>query len=158
MGRMKEMRLSARTRYAVMAMIELGFADHSVSLAAIAKRQNLPQNFLEQLFSQLRKSKLVKSVRGYTGGFQLAKRAEDITLLEIIDAVGDPIRTTGCHPSSTLSCTGGAEKCITHDLWMNLAEHITKYLDSITLAEICRDTKLPERPVKYEEYALGACV
>ena len=92
------MRLSTKGRYAVMAMADLARngADRAVSLAEIATRQEISLSYLEQLFARLRKSGLVKSVRGPGGGYRLAREACETAVAEIVLAVDEPIRATRC--------------------------------------------------------------
>ena len=97
------MRLSTKGRYAVMAMADLakngrgeGGESRAVSLAEIAARQEISLSYLEQLFARLRKSGLVRSVRGPGGGYRLAKDADQTVVAEIVLAVDEPIRATRC--------------------------------------------------------------
>src|SRR5688572_14529900 len=94
----KPMKLSTKGRYAVMAMVDIGqqSGNRPVSLADIAERQEISQEYLEQLFGKLRKNGLVESARGPGGGYRLARDPEDITIGEIIVAVDEPLRVTRC--------------------------------------------------------------
>ena len=129
------MRLTTKGRFAVTAMLDLALASGrtTVPLADISARQRISLSYLEQLFAKLRRSGLVKSVRGPGGGYLLAKPLSDVTVADIIVAVDEPIDATQC---------GGMEncldehKCLTHDLWANLNEHIFDYLRKVTLAEL----------------------
>ena len=102
------MRLSTKGRYAVMAMADLarhGRSDagegRAVSLAEIATRQEISLSYLEQLFARLRKSGLVRSVRGPGGGYRLAKTAGETVVSEIVLAVDEPIRAVRCTAHGT---------------------------------------------------------
>lgn len=137
------MRLSTKGRYAVMAMADLarhsasGDGDRAVSLAEIATRQEISLSYLEQLFSRLRKSGLVKSVRGPGGGYLLASRADETWVADIVLAVDEPIRATRCSgQGSPRGCMIGGERCITHDLWEGLGRQIHNYLSSVSLADV----------------------
>ena len=91
------MRLSTKGRYAVMAMADLAqheAANKPVSLADIAQRQEISLSYLEQLFAKLRRSGLVKSVRGPGGGYRLSRPATEIRVADIIVAVDEPISAT----------------------------------------------------------------
>src|SRR5205085_11516021 len=87
--------LNTKARYAVMAMADLakcgapecGGQGGAVPLSAIAERQNLSIAYLEQIFLRLRRAGLVESARGRTGGYVLARRAKDISIAEIMEAV-----------------------------------------------------------------------
>jgi Rrf2 family transcriptional regulator, iron-sulfur cluster assembly transcription factor len=129
------MRLTTKGRFAVTAMIDLAMRDGNgpVTLAEISERQKISLSYLEQLFGKLRRKELVASTRGPGGGYRLAKPTDTVSVAEIIMAVDEPIDATQC---------GGREncrderKCITHDLWQSLNEHIFDYLRSVTLAQL----------------------
>ena len=89
------MRLTAKGRYAVTAMLDLAVHrnDGPTSLADISERQGISLSYLEQLFAKLRRRQLVKSVRGPGGGYQLSRAAQEIFVAEIVDSVGRPERT-----------------------------------------------------------------
>jgi Rrf2 family iron-sulfur cluster assembly transcriptional regulator len=133
------MRLSTKGRYAVMAMVDL--AQHSggdpVSLAEIADRQEISLSYLEQLFAMLRKSGLVKSVRGPGGGYLLANNRSETRVADIILAVDEPIRATRCAPGAPVGCRGNRTRCLTHDLWEELGNQIHLFLSSVSLDDVC---------------------
>ena len=138
------MRLSTKGRYAVMAMADLAkngrAADgqtRAVSLAEIAARQEISLSYLEQLFARLRKSGLVRSVRGPGGGYRLAKGADQTVVAEIVLAVDEPIRATRCVAhGSPKGCMLAGERCITHDLWEDLGDEIHRYLSGVSLEDV----------------------
>ncbi|MEB3754172.1 Rrf2 family transcriptional regulator [Acinetobacter sp. MD2(2019)] len=129
------MRLTTRGRYAVTALLDLALqpADQTITLAEIATRQTISVAYLEQLFAKLKRHGLVSSVRGANGGYHLAKSAEEITVLEIIEAVNETVDATRCDHQG--NCQNGA-MCLTHDLWHNLSNHIADYLAKISLADL----------------------
>ncbi|WP_201528612.1 MULTISPECIES: Rrf2 family transcriptional regulator [Psychrobacter] len=131
------MRLTTRGRYAVTALLDLALQtsqqDGAVPLSDIAKRQSISISYLEQLFSKLRKSGLVSSIRGATGGYYLAKPLNDIDVMSIISAVDESVNAMQCEGRG--DCQGGA-MCLTHDLWCALSNHIEQYLKNITLAQL----------------------
>lgn len=133
------MRLSTKGRYAVMAMVDL--AKHGdgkpVALADIAERQEISLSYLEQLFSRLRRSGLVASVRGPGGGYLLGREADNLRISDIILAVDEPVRATRCQPNSSDGCKSDHSRCLTHDLWAELGHQIHLYLSSVTLADVC---------------------
>lgn len=133
------MRLSTKGRYAVMAMADLAGhegAGKPVSLAEIAKRQEISLSYLEQLFAKLRRGGLVKSVRGPGGGYRLSRASSEVRIADIILAVDEPITATRCHPGSPMGCTGTATRCVTHDLWEELGRQIHVFLSSVSLADV----------------------
>jgi len=102
------MRLTTKGRFAVTAMIDLALREHAgpVALAAISARQQISLSYLEQLFGKLRRHELVESTRGPGGGYSLGRKAEEITVADIIVAVDEPIDATGC---------AGRENCMGDD-------------------------------------------
>src|SRR3984957_10783032 len=107
------MQLSTRSRYAVMAMVDLamrqtvGCECGPICLAEIAARQKLSQAYLEQLFAKLRRAGLVASARGPGGGYRLARSSDAIPVAVIIAAVDEPIHATRCEEGSP-GCLEGA--------------------------------------------------
>jgi len=112
------------------------------SLADISRRQGISLSFLEQLFAKLRRAGLVDSHRGAMGGYMLAGAATEITLDKIIYAVDEDIKAHGCTPESKIACTGRTDKCLTHNLWGALEDHIEGFLASVTVQDVV-DGRLP---------------
>ena len=129
------MKLTTKGRYAVTAMLDLAIHDVAgpINLADIAKRQDISLTYLEQLFNKLRKNALVESARGPGGGYRLAKDASDITVARIIYCVDETVDMTRC--GGQQNCQGDT-RCLTHDLWMGLNQHVANFLNSITLADL----------------------
>ena len=124
----------------------IDIAQHSngspVPLAAISKREGISLQFLEQLFQQLRKGNVVKSIRGPHGGYVLAREASDITIGDIVRLVEPPLYSSSCFAKdeSVEQCRI-AESCVGGAIWSQLAEHINNFLDSITVADLCNKAK-----------------
>jgi len=134
------MRLTTKGRFAVTAMIDLALREHTgpVALAAISARQQISLSYLEQLFGKLRRHDLVESTRGPGGGYSLGRKAEDITVADIIVAVDEPIDATGCGGKD--HCMGeDSGRCMTHDLWTTLNEKMIEFLDSVSLRKLVND-------------------
>jgi Rrf2 family transcriptional regulator, iron-sulfur cluster assembly transcription factor len=131
------MRLSSKGRYAVMAMADLAKNSQGsvVTIAAVAERQELSSAYLEQLFSKLRRAGLVTSVRGPGGGYRLALKPHDTTISNIMQAVEEPVKMTRCHLEDSDGCVGDA-RCLTHDLWRALGDHIAGFLENVTLGDV----------------------
>ncbi len=137
------MKLTSKGRYAVTAMLDVAL--HStrgpVPLADISERQEISLSYLEQLFSRLRKEKLVDSVRGPGGGYLLGRDAMRIAVGEVIRAVDESVDATRCQGQA--DCQGG-ERCLTHSLWQYLSDRISVFLDSITLGELMSQREVQE--------------
>lgn len=138
------MKLSTKGRYAVMAMVDLARQSHGspVSLADIAKRQDISLSYLEQLFGKLKRGAQVKSVRGPGGGYQLARAASEMRIADIIMAVDEPIKATRCTPGSPEGCQADRSRCLTHDLWDELGNQIYLFLSSVTLEDVIENRVL----------------
>ena len=138
------MKLTTKGRYAVMAMADLAANQNlkPVSLNEISLRQNISLSYLEQLFSKLKNQKLVKSIRGSSGGYILEKNAKDIKISNIIYAVDEQVKTLNCKKESKKGCNGKSVKCITHDLWDDLEKHINNFFERVTLNDLIKQTKI----------------
>ena len=134
------MKLTTKGRYAVMAMADL--ASYSgkkpISLSEISIRQNISLSYLEQLFSKLKNGRLVKSVRGPSGGYILDKNPKDIKLSNIIFAVDEKVKTLNCKKDSKIGCNGKNTKCITHNLWDDLEQHINTFFENKNLSDLLK--------------------
>jgi Rrf2 family iron-sulfur cluster assembly transcriptional regulator len=139
------MRLTTKGRFAVTAMIDLAMRQDQgpVTLAGISTRQEISLSYLEQLFGKLRRHDIVESVRGPGGGYHLARRAEEVTVADIIIAVDEPIDATQCGGKE--NCHGATEqqgaRCMTHDLWATLNAKMVDYLDSVSLKDLVDQQK-----------------
>lgn len=138
------MKLSTKGQYAVMALADIAQqgGDDPVPLNDISDRQKLPLPYLEQLFTKLRRGGLVNSVRGNMGGYSLTGSPSHISILDIVKAVDETIRTKRCTNTSELSCHGRSERCMAHHLWDGLEEQIETYLSEVSLEDLCTQ-KLP---------------
>ncbi|MFT7688703.1 MAG: Rrf2 family iron-sulfur cluster assembly transcriptional regulator [Candidatus Azotimanducaceae bacterium] len=137
------MRLTAKGRYAVTAMLDLAVHHDQgpISLADVSERQGISLSYLEQLFAKLRRKELVKSVRGPGGGYQLNHSPGDIYIAQIVDSVDENVDATKC--AGRADCQQG-DTCLTHDLWSDLSLQIHNFLSDINLASLIekRDIQL----------------
>ena len=135
------MKLTSKGRYAVMALVDLARFDNvdPVSLRDISLRQGISLDYLEQIFSKLRKKEIVQSVRGTQGGYILNGNAKDIKLTNIFDAVDEKVKTVQCKKDSKKGCNGKSSKCITHNLWDELENHINNFFKEKSLEDLVKD-------------------
>jgi Rrf2 family iron-sulfur cluster assembly transcriptional regulator len=139
------MRLTTKGRFAVTAMIDLALRQDKgpVTLAGISQRQDISLSYLEQLFGKLRRHEIVESVRGPGGGYNLARKAQNVTVADIIIAVDEPLDATQC--GSKGNCHGSDHDngihCMTHDLWSTLNAKMVDYLDSVSLQDLVNQQK-----------------
>jgi Rrf2 family iron-sulfur cluster assembly transcriptional regulator len=121
------MKLSSRADYAAKAMLELSInPDRPVTLAYLARLQDISISYLEQIFAQLRKHGLVKSVRGPGGGYVLNKPFSDITIGDIVEAID--------HPHDRTEADSQDDE--THQLWGQLSQIVYNHLDTVSLEDI----------------------
>ena len=132
------MKLSTRGRYAVMALADIAQNANGapVNLAAIAARQEISQEYLEQIFGKMRKFGLVNSVRGPGGGYLLARDPAEIIIADIIQAADEQIAVTRCQDGDAVTGCVGGDKCLTHELWAALGRQIYGFLSSVTLGDV----------------------
>jgi Rrf2 family protein len=136
-------RISARADYAVRAAIELAAAPPGTPVKAevIARSQDIPRDFLENILRDLRRRGLIRSLRGAEGGSMLARPASDIRVAEVLRAVEGPLAAVrGVRPES-LEYAGPAESLV--DVWIALRASLRSVLDAVTLADIAAGT-LPD--------------
>jgi Rrf2 family iron-sulfur cluster assembly transcriptional regulator len=133
------MRLTTKGRFAVTAMMDLALrdkhADLPIPLISICERHDISLSYMEQLFSRLRRGKLVSSLRGPGGGYHLARSAKDISVADIIQTVDEQMDATLCGGQGDCQ---DSRRCMTHDLWSALNQKMLDYLASVTLDDLVR--------------------
>lgn len=133
------MKISTKGRYGLRAMLDL--AMHSsegapVYLSDVAKREEISEKYLEQIITLLKKSSLVKSLRGRKGGYLLARPANQIKLDEIIRALEGPLSVVECVSNATYCHRSNF--CSVREVWITLSDKIEEVLFSFTLSDLCR--------------------
>ena len=137
------MRITAKADYAVRAATELAAAEAEgvpVKGEVLARRQSIPQNFLENILTDLRRAGIVRSRRGADGGYQLARPAVDITVAEVLRAVEGPLAAVQGTRPEQLKYGGAASQL--PDVWIALRASLRAVLEHVTLADIATG-KLP---------------
>ena len=135
------MQITTKSRYAITVLIELYFhqqQNNLVSIREIAERNKLSKSLIEQVIGKLRKSGIVKSIRGNKGGYVLTADAESLPIYKIITAIEENTDMTICKGGT--NCSGGSI-CVTHHLWAGLSNTIYQYLNTITLTKVIEDIK-----------------
>ena len=141
------MKINSKSRYAVMALADIANFNRQnpVSLRDISLRQNISLVYLEQIFSKLKKNNIVKSIRGANGGYVLTRDPEQIKLSNIFSAVDEKVKTLKCKRESKKGCNGKLTKCITHNLWDELGEHINLFFKQKSLEDVLNIEKKFQR-------------
>jgi len=133
------MKLSTKGKYGLKAMFELALSPSGepVSLKYIAKQQNISDQYLEQIFSSLKKAKLVKSVRGAQGGYMLSKDASDITVADILKVLEGDMAFTDCLLDKD-ACEN-FDSCATRYVWKKIKDSIEEVTMAISLQDMVDD-------------------
>ncbi len=111
-----------------------------VPLKEISQREEIPLNYLEQLFFRLKKAEVVASVRGPGGGYILARPSALIKVGEIVAMVEEPLNPVSCLDDGGAACHR-ISRCVTHNVWQGLGERIRGFLDAISLEELTREAQ-----------------
>jgi Rrf2 family protein len=132
--------VSARTDYAVRAMLAITVEQpHLVKAAGLAAAQDIPLSFLQGILLDLRRAGLLHSHRGVDGGYALARPADEITVGDVVRAVGGALTTVRGLPTATTTYHGAATGL--RDVWVAVEEAIEGVVDHRTLAELSPITK-----------------
>ena len=134
------MKLTSKGRFAVMSLVDIAInsvGNKPVSLSEISSRQNISLPFLEQIFISLKKSGIVKSVRGPSGGYLFAKNPDFIKIYDVIKAIDEDLKIMKCN-GVDFGCipNKGKTKCLTHNLWNKLSNHIFYFLSSVSIDDV----------------------
>ncbi|MCL4425616.1 MAG: Rrf2 family transcriptional regulator [Firmicutes bacterium] len=132
------MKLSTKGQYAVRAMVRLAgwHRQGPVSLREIAEQENISQQYLEQLFIELRRAKLVTSVRGAAGGYTLSRDPSTISVGDVVRAVEGPLQLVDCLSPGNEECCRLLETCVSRDVWKKLQDAMVEVMDSLTLDRV----------------------
>lgn len=131
------MKISTKGRYALRMLLDL--AEHQndgyIALKDIAERQNISKKYLEQIVPIFNKSDILRTNRGFQGGYQLAGTPDKYTVGEILRLTEGSMAPVACLEHDTIDCERSGD-CITLPLWQGLNRVINEYLDGITLQDI----------------------
>lgn len=139
------MKLSTKGRYAMVALADLAMnaKEGRVSLAEIAKRQDISLPYLEQLFVKLRRAGLVESVRGPGGGYRLGRAAEGIRVSEILEAVEETVDATHTGAGASGGQSGSRAQSLCNRLWQGLSANVYVYLHQVRLSDVVDNQLTP---------------
>lgn len=138
------MRISAKSDYAIRALAELATAGDAEAVKAetIASAQDIPLNFLLGILRELRNGKLVRSVRGRDGGYQLGRPAGQIALADVIRVVDGPLANVRDRSPAQVHYRGAAEGL--RDVWLAVRGSLREVLESVTIADLAAGRLPPE--------------
>ncbi|MCG8418283.1 MAG: Rrf2 family transcriptional regulator [Proteobacteria bacterium] len=135
------MRLSTKTRYGVRAIFDIAYhSQNQPGVAAqakdIARREEIPLRYLEQIFQELKRAGLVESKRGPRGGYYLKRDPAEITLGDVVRGLQGPIEELFMVEEEGVDSQAVSSRQLTATLWRELAGHITRWFDSVSIADL----------------------
>ena len=130
------MKFSAKEQCGLRAMVEFALREKQglTSLKDVAHAQDISLSYLEQIVAPLRRSGLLRSVRGAHGGYKLGRAPEGITVGDILRVLGGALVPVTCLADGTCQ---REDSCATRAVWQTVHDKLTETLDSITLADLC---------------------
>lgn len=137
------MKLSTKGRYGLRAMIDLArySEEEPVSIGSIAARQDISERYLEQLFGLLKKAGLVKSIRGASGGYVLAKSTGEISVGDVLRALEGSLEPVKCAAFYSEEGCMASDGCVTKYVWQKINESINETVDRMMLDELVRESR-----------------
>ncbi len=140
------MRLATKTRYGVRAMFDIAYHSHDQPAVAaqakdIARRENIPLRYLEQIFQDLKRAGLVESKRGPRGGYYLKREAAEITLGDVVRALQGPVEEMFVLEDDDAKSSPAqpvTSRHITAALWKDLADYVNRWFDNVSIADLVK--------------------
>jgi len=148
------MKLSTKGRYALVALVDIAFHQDAglVSINEISQRQDISVTYLEQLISKLRRHGIVRSTRGPSGGYALARLPQDIRMDEILTAVDESVDALHTGAGAKGGVSGTRAQSLSNRLWESLSAHVYVFLHHTTLQDVIGNglTPCPAIPELFE--------
>jgi len=139
------MKISTQSRYGLRALFDIAY--HSAGLSTqvkdISARQAISPRYIEQIFQKLKKAGIIKSVRGPSGGYYLARKIDEITVGNVVRATEgavELVHCTGNKAKSKKECDR-IQECVVRDVWCEASRRLMTYLDSVTLQDLCKEAE-----------------
>ena len=140
------MKISTQSRYGLRALFDIAY--HSAGLSTqvkdISARQAISPRYIEQIFQKLKRAGIIKSVRGPSGGYYLARKIDEITAGDVVRATEGAVELVHCSGTKnkpTKRCDR-IQKCPVKDVWTEASKRLMAYLDSVTLQDLCKEAQL----------------
>ncbi|HEX7003472.1 MAG TPA: Rrf2 family transcriptional regulator [Trueperaceae bacterium] len=144
--------VSTKAQYGMRALVEVGLSGGKpTSLKVVADRQNLSQQYLEQIFAVLRRAGYVESVRGARGGYRIAKPLDQIDALEVVELLEGSVAPVNCIEDA--EACGHTGNCSTESLWRRVDGAVREVLRSTTLADLVAERELLQIEALPPEFA-----
>jgi Rrf2 family protein len=139
------MRLSTKSRYGLRALFDIAYncGDKPAQIQDISRRQEISPRYLEQIFQNLKRAGILKSKRGPQGGYCLARKADEITVLEILNATEQDVLLVDCAGKSGKIRKRKAEcpfegHCVTQSVWEEASTMLNQLFGGMTLQTLCQ--------------------
>jgi len=138
------LKLSTKSRYGLRAIFDIAYHSNGqpTQVKDISRRQEIPPRYLEQIFRNLTRAKIVGSKRGPRGGYFLLKDSQEITVKDIINAAEGAIEVAPCTKSdSPMNKCHRATHCSARTIWIEARDMLSDFLGSLTIEEMCARAK-----------------
>lgn len=137
------MKISTKGRYGLRAFIDLATygVNEPVSISSISVRQNISEGYLEQLMAKLKKAGLVKSIRGASGGYMLAKDISEVSVGDVLRALEGDIETVSCLSMHDEACAH-EQNCKAKYVWKKINDSLTATIDGIMIDTLINDSTI----------------
>lgn len=148
------MKLSTKGRYGLRAILDVALHQHAgpVTIHSIAQRQEISERYLEQLLITLKQNGLIKSIRGFQGGYMLNKEPRNISVGDVVRALEGPIAPVDCVDENSKGCSR-IESCVTKIVWEDLKNAMSEVLDSYNLEDLLQETQKRQEN-SYDHYCI----
>jgi Rrf2 family transcriptional regulator, iron-sulfur cluster assembly transcription factor len=139
------MKISTQSRYGLRALFDIAY--HSAGLSTqvkdISARQAISPRYIEQIFQKLKKAGIIKSVRGPSGGYYLARKIDEITVGDVVRATEGAVELVHCtgNKAKSKQACDRIRECVVRDVWTQASRRLMTYLDSVTLQDLCEEAE-----------------
>lgn len=149
------MKLSTKGRYGLRAILDIALNEHNgpVTIHSISQRQDISERYLEQLLINLKQNGLIKSIRGFQGGYMLNKDPRDITVGDVVRILEGPIAPVECVNEASQDTCSRIGFCVTNKVWEDLRNAMTEVLDSYKLEDLIVETH-KKQEVSFDYYCI----
>ena len=132
------MKISSKSRYGLRALVDLAAnsENENITIKSIAKRQEISENYTENIFSELRRAGIVRGKKGSQGGYVLIKEASNLKIGDVIRAIEGPIKIIDDDANEN-----AIDKCIRKNVWNKIDQTLNDFMDSITLEDLVKEYK-----------------
>jgi Rrf2 family protein len=147
------MKLSTKGRYGLRALVDLAqnSQNEAASTGSIAQRQGISERYLEQLMAKLKRAGIITGIRGAQGGYVLARRAEDITIGDVLRSLEGDLNAVDCPAAMDSGECNGSEQCAAKLVWKKINDVINQTVNSIRLSDLLQQQEtVPPAPGRHD--------